>query len=166
MNKKQKAIELFKQVQSIPFYCLGERDPEKMIEKNKASCSEKHLFLGRKLEKIGIPVKYLLIEFNWSETPVPKEIIAKKDSLIGYHLALKASIEGKWLIIDASWDEKLEKAGFPVTKDWKGDKDTKLAVKPLKIIELEEAPPEQIERTENREFYNALNEWLEEQREI
>lgn len=162
MNKK--AVELFNKIQNIPYFCLRERDPEKLLKKNKGSCSEKHLFLGKALEELGIPIKYLLIKFDWNDLPIPKEIVKKKDSSIGYHLALKIKINNKWIYVDATFDPKLEKAGFPITKNWKGDKDTKLAFPPKEIIELKRRPTEQIERRDDREFYNALNKWLEERR--
>lgn len=153
-----------------------------LLLKNKGSCSEKHLFLGREFRKLGISVRYLTMTFDWRTLPVPKEIINKKDSPIGGHLALKIKLGGKWMIVDAAWDPGLEKAGFPVTKscasaqemnahllnwrsrNWDGRRDTKLAVKPMELQESEKPPPEQIKRTENREFYDALNKWMEKQR--
>ena len=52
----------------------------------------------------------------------------------GTHLACKAYIEGKWILIDATWDVSLKRAGFPVNEKWDGISDTKNAVKP--IIEI------------------------------
>jgi len=166
MLKIKEIIKLYNRVQRIPYYCLRERDPDLMLKKRKGSCSEKHLFLGKEFGKLGIPVKYLLIKFNWNDLPIPKEIISKKeDSSTGWHLALKIKPKNKWIYVDATWDPKLGKAGFPVTKNWNGKSDTKLAFPPKEIIELKKSPPKQIKRYENREFYNALNQWLELKRE-
>lgn len=165
MLLEEKIINLYNKVQKVPYYCLKERDPDLLLKKNKGSCSEKHLFLGKEFEKLGVPVKYLLIRFDWNDLPIPKEIIQKKkDDSEGWHLALKIKLRDKWIYVDATWDPKLEKAGFPVTKDWDGISDTKFAFPPREIIELEKAPPKQIKRPENREFYEALNRWLESQR--
>jgi len=165
MSKIKKIIELYNKVQKIPYYCLRERDPDLLLKKNKGSCSEKHLFLGKEFEKLGVPVKYLLIRFDWNDLPIPKEIIQKKkNGSAGWHLALKIKPERKWIYVDATWDPKLEKAGFPVTKNWGGKSDTKFAFPPKEIIELEKAPPKQVKRLENREFYQALNQWLESER--
>ena len=162
MPKIKEIIELYKKVQEIPYYCLKERDPDLLLKKNKGSCSEKHLFLGREFEKLGVPVKYLLIRFDWNDLPIPKEIIQKKkNGSAGWHLALKIKPERKWIYVDATWDPKLEKAGFPITKNWDGKSNTKFAFPPKEIIELEKAPPKQIKRLENQEFYEALNKWLE-----
>ena len=85
----------------------------------------------------------------------------KQNGSVGWHLALKVKIKNKWLYLEAIWDPKLEKAGFPVTKNWDGLSDTKFAFPPKEIIELEKAPPKQIKKLENRKFYEALNKWLE-----
>lgn len=162
MLKTNKIIELYNRVQRIPYYCLKERDPDLLLKKNKGSCSEKHLFLGKEFKKLGIPVKYLLIRFDWNDLPIPKEIIRKKiDGPEGWHLALKIKPREKWIYVDATWDSALGKAGFPVTKNWRGLSDTKLAFPPKEIVELEKAPPKQVKRYERKEFYEALNQWLE-----
>jgi len=165
MPKIKEIIELYKKVQEIPYYCLKERDPDSLLKKRKGSCSEKHLFLGKEFEKLGVPVKYLLIKFDWNDLSIPKGIISKNENgSVGWHLALKIKLNEKWIYVDATWDPKLEKAGFPVTKNWGGKSDTKFAFPPKEIIELEKAPPKQVKRLENREFYQALNQWLESER--
>ncbi len=158
-------IELYDKVRRIPYYCLKERDPDLLLKKQKGSCSEKHLYLGKEFKKLGIPVKYLLIRFDWNALPIPKEIIKENDSPIGWHLALKIKPENKWIYVDATWDPKLEKAGFPITKNWRGLSNTKFAFPPKEIIELKRKPPKQVKRPENRKFYEALNKWLESKRE-
>lgn len=152
-------------VQRIPYYCLKERDPDLLLKKQKGSCSEKHLFLGKEFKKLGIPVTHLLIRFDWNDLLIPREIINKKeDGPVGWHLALKIKPKDKWIYVDATWDPKLKKAGFPTTKNWDGKSDTKFAFPLKEIIELKKAPPKQVKRLENREFYDALNKWLEFQR--
>jgi hypothetical protein len=161
--KIEKIVELYNKVQKIPYYYLKERDPDLLLIKNKGSCYEKHLYLAKEFKKLGIPVKYLLIKFDWNELPIPKEIIQKRDSSIGLHLALKIKVERKWIYVDATWDPDLEAIGFPVTKNWDGKSDTKFAVPPKEIIEYEELPAEK-GKIKNLEFFDALNEWLETQR--
>jgi len=157
---REKITNLYKRIQKIPYYCLKERDPNKLLKINKGSCLEKHVFLGKEYEKLGIPVKYLSIKFDWRESPIPKEIIEKKDNPLGGHLALKIKTNEKWIIVDSTWDLELEKAGFPVTRDWGGKTDTKLAVKPIEITELKKRPGKTTVET-NPEFFDSLNKHLE-----
>ena len=165
MLKIKEIVKLYNKVQRIPYYCLKERDPDLLLKKRKGSCSEKHLFLGEEFKKLGVPVKYLLIKFDWNDLPIPKEIISKNDKgSVGWHLVLKIKPGKKWLYVDATWDPKLKKAGFPVTKNWPGLTNTKLAVPPKKIIKLKRRPPKQVKRLENRKFFDALNKWLGSQR--
>ena len=165
MLKIREIVELYNKVQGIPYYCLKERDPDLLLKKNKGSCSEKHLFLGEEFKKLGVPVKYLLVKFDWNDLLIPEEIINKKEgSSVGWHLALKIKPKRKWIYVDATWDPQLGKAGFPMTKNWRGLSDTKFAVPPKEIIELKRRPPKQVKRLENRKFFEALNKWLESQR--
>ena len=161
-----RVITLYKKVQGIPYHCLENRDPGMLLERNRGSCSEKHIFLGKEFERMGIPVRYVLIRFDWNDLPVPQEIIRKKDSPVGWHLALRIKLKDRWLYVDATWDPGLEAAGFPVTRDWDGKSDTRFAFPPREIIELDEKPDEQTERKDNREFYDSLNAWMESKREM
>jgi len=163
--KIKKVVELYNKVQKIPYYCLVKRDVNLLFKKKKGCCFEKNVFLGKEFKKMGIPVKYILVKFDWNDLPIPKEVLKKrKNGSLSSHLALKIKINRKWIYVDATWDPKLEKSGFPVTRNWDGVSDTKLAVPPKEITELKKPPPEKIELPEDREFFTALNRWLESQR--
>lgn len=171
MPELKEIIDLYNKVQKIPYFAFKERDPDLLFEKNKGSCIEKNLFLGEEFKKLGIPVKYLLIKFDWNDLPIPKEIIKKLKTdgftniLSNWHLALKIKIDGKWIFVDATWDPGLEKTGFPVTRNWDGKSDTKLAVIPKRIIGLTIKPPKILfKKLGDEEFFEALNKWLELQR--
>lgn len=154
-----KIIELFKKVQKIPYYVLEYRNSEKLFDLNKGSCLEKNIWLGREFRKLGIQTKFYSINFDWSSLPIPNEIIKLRKNPIGKHLVFKAKIESKWVWVDPTWDPPLAKAGFPVTINWNGKEDTKLAVKPIEIKEVE--PEDKVTITSNREFFNELNDYLD-----
>ena len=151
-------IELFERVQKVPYYCLEHRDYEKMFKLKKGSCWEKNIWLGKELRKHGIKVKFYLIEFDWFTLPVPKDIFELRKH-VGHHIALKAKIGGKWIWIDPTWDPPLAKAGFPVTINWNGKNNTKLAVKPIKMKLIK--PKDKITIKTNQEFFNAINSYLD-----
>ena len=167
--KNRKLVGLFKRVQNIPYFLFRHRDSKKLFSLNKGGCAEKAIWLGNKLKEMDIPVKYYLIEFKWEELPIPKEIIklGKKGPIKlrkkgpAHHLVLKAKVNNKWLWLDPTWDPGLEKGGFPVTKNWNGKTNTKLAVRPVKIEEFEPNDPSDIELTE---FTRALNKYLDNMR--
>ncbi len=161
-TRNKKIIDLFEKVQALPYFFSKHRDSRRLFELKKGCCAEKVIWLGNKFEEINIPVRYYLIEFRWESLPIPEHIIKLRKHGAGHHLVLKAKIKKKWIWIDPTWDTKLEKAGFPVTKNWDGENDTKLAVMPIKTKRFEPSDPSVLEI---EEFDIALNKYLEEARE-
>ncbi len=159
--KNKKLVRLFKRVQNIPYFLFRHRDSKELFSLKKGGCAEKAIWLGNKLQKMDIPVRYYLIKFKWEDLPIPKKIIKLKKKGPDRHLALKAKVNNKWIWIDPTWDPGLEKGGFPVTKNWNGKTNTKLAVRPLKIEEFEPNDPSNIELTE---FTRILNKYLDKMR--
>jgi len=151
--------KLFEKVQKVPFFLLKRRDSKKLFKKNKGCCAEKSIWLGNKLKELKIPVKFFLMKFMWKDLPIPSKILRLNPIDYGYHLVVKAKICGKWIWIDPTWDPPLEKVGFPVTKNWDGKRDTKLAVRPLEIKEFE--PEDPTVSTLDEKFRKALNRYLE-----
>ena len=91
----------------------------------------------------------------------------------GNHLAVKALIDGRWVLVDATWDLPLKKAGFPVNEVWDGVSDTKNAVTPISEL-LNDTIEERVKydtalrsRSSDEqmaayaEFVEKLNTWLE-----
>ncbi len=160
-EKIKKIIDLFEKVQALPYFFLERRDSRKLFEKKKGCCAEKVVWLGGKLKEISIPVKYYLIEFKWEELPIPDYIIRLRKKGYSYHLALKVKVKNKWIWVDPTWDPRLEKAGFPVTKNWDGESNTKLAVKTIKVKRFE---PKESSIIKLEEFHISFNRYLEEVR--
>jgi hypothetical protein len=50
---------------------------------------------------------------------------------VAYHLACRVQLGCRWILVDATWDPPLAKAGFPVNDYWDGCAETRCAVKPL-----------------------------------
>ena len=129
--------------------------------------------------KLGIPIIYASYPFYWSELNVdsPPKIGKLADKIpMGYHIACKAYINKRWILVDATWDPPLKRVDFPVNEDWDGVSDTVNAVKPLEEI-VNETENERMnylktktewygekEKSLNNEFYGEFNYWLEEVR--
>lgn len=135
-------MSVFEHIRDIPYAIIPElRDPYTgpagMLKLNKGSCVPKHFLLGLLFAKMGIQVKYASYLFAWDDkgvayTPALRQLT--KEMPITAHLAIKACIENKWVLIDATWDLPLRKYGFPVNVEWNGFIDCKNAVTPIKEI--------------------------------
>jgi len=131
-----KRISVFQHIRDIPYAIVAElRDPytgpSRMLEINRGSCAPKHLLLAKTFGMLGIPVKYASYLFKWDDPSIkyPKDLrsLVKKMPMSA-HLACKAEIDGKWILLDATWDPPLTKLGFPVNKSWDGLSNTRNAV--------------------------------------
>jgi len=177
-------IKIFEEIRDIPFSVVPElfsldKGPRGMLEENRGFCVPKHYLLGMMYQKLGVPVRYHTYSFRWSEIDVdyPQDLkkLAKRAS-VTYHLACKAFIEKRWVLIDATWDSPLKKTGFLVNEDWDGRSPMKNAVKPLEEFIHEDARQRDIvfqeklalytleEKLELSRFSLGLNQWLEELR--
>lgn len=173
--KTQKIQDLVLLVQEVPYKRIGSLKVSDMLKAGQGSCTPKHVFFAQCLAELGIPSKFLQIPFYYKnlniEYPVGHEKIVE-DTPISYHTALKIQLEGKWYVIDVTWDPQLR--GFPMTKDWDGESDMKLAVVPEEIIEIECAPDEfkkatgkiysDEEKLKRKAFYKLFDQILEKAR--
>ena len=173
-TKKEKIIKLCNLVRDIPYKRIGRLEPEDMIKEGKGSCTPKHVFLASYLKKIGVPLKFLFTPFYYKKLSLkyPRENMDIVENMpIAYHTALKAEIDGKWRIIDVTWDLPLKSLGFAVNEGWGGDSDMKLGVVPEETIEKDVDPSmyekEKIKQFSENEirarnkFYNLLGGMIE-----
>ena len=128
---------------------------------------------------LGIELQYVTYPYDWNDPdygypPRLRELAERAPT--EYHLANKAFIDGKWALVDATWDPPLGAAGFPVNESWDGISDTKNAVKPLREIvhasameraeftdEVKASRSEEESRALD-EFVAAFNAWLKDVR--
>ena len=135
-------VSVFEHIRDIPYALIPElRDfntgPAGILKICKGSCIPKHFLLGMFFEKLGIPVKYVTYLFTWDDPAIkyPPDLRKIVKYLpIGTHLACKAYIQDRWVLVDATWDSLVKKAGFPVNENWDGFSNTKNAVKHIKEI--------------------------------
>lgn len=183
-DERKKRISVFERVREIPYAIQTEqfspeKGPAELLKKNKGFCISKHYFLGMAYERLKIPVKYCTYLFRWDDLDVAYPVKLKKRAKAlpcVYHLACKILINGKWILVDATWDKVLKDAGFPVNKKWDGETDTLNAVNPLKEF-IHESASERAEKFNNignsyklsekiklLKFSREFNKWLEELR--
>ena len=182
LSPERGLIKVFEAIRDIPYHIdvehlSLEKGPEGMLRDKRGSCSPKHYLMGIMCGKLGVPVKYCTYAFNWKDQDVdyPDDVRKLAEKLpLTYHLACRARIDGKWVLLDATWDPTLAIAGFPVNIDWDGKSDTTLAVEPegeeracLDIRDRDRMFAEMSsayslgEKLELSRFTIALNKWLE-----
>lgn len=140
-------VNIFNNIRDIPYHIdPGLFDiatgPVKMLEFNAGACISKHNLLGTMFEELGLEVKYCSYGFRWKDLDIDyddntREQLEKLP--VTYHLACKALINRRWVLVDATWDKGLMNTGIPVNSDWDGASDTLLAVKPLSEAEYNNA---------------------------
>jgi hypothetical protein len=142
LGPQEARISVYNHIRDIPYAIIPElRDPALgpagMLELGKGSCIPKHFLLGMLFQRLDIPVKYCTYLYSWADPRIkyPPELRnIVKELPMGTHLACRAHIEGQWVLIDATWDSALKKAGFPVNEAWDGVHPTKNAVRPTQEI--------------------------------
>lgn len=142
LSLEEGRIAVFSCIRDMPYEIIAYlkdpyEGPARTIKAGRGSCTPKHFLLGAMFEMLDIPVKYVTYNFYWDDPDIdyPEDLreLAKK-APPEYHLAIKAHIERRWVLVDATWDPPLKKAGYPVNESWDGIGDTINAVKPLEEI--------------------------------
>jgi hypothetical protein len=176
-NPLEARITIFEKIRDIPYAIIPEISNAdnfpRILDIGKGSCTPKHLLLASMFERLGITVLLVVYPFRWPsvEMEVPQEINNTLATLPDdHHMACKALINERLVLVDATVDPALEKLGLPVNKSWDGMNDTLLAVEPsdeemlfhpseASMINKIMVDPVHIE------FYDRFNSWLDDIRE-
>jgi hypothetical protein len=158
-------IEAFKTVRDVPYripVSLGEKD---------VCCSGKHKILKDLFIEQGFEVRYRVCSFLWSSIDLPSEVSNIPHDDLSSHVWLDVLVDGKWVIVDATWDIGIRNI-FQVN-EWDGKSNTEPAVKPIEVFSPQKSADIMNNESNedilndlkvNGEFYKAFNVWLEEQR--
>jgi len=109
--------------------------PEQILSAGKGYCGPKHYLLAAMYRKLGLEVVFATFPFLWNDpdlrySPDLRTLAAAVP--IAYHLACRVRINGRWVLVDTTWDPPLARGGFPVNEHWDGLSETRCAVKPLR----------------------------------
>jgi len=158
-------VEIFKAIRDVPFKIPLERNEEDNC------CNGKVRRLKYILDENGYESRYVICEFKWSDLSIPKELLSIPHVDLSTHLYLEIKIDGNWIKVDPTWDIGL-KSIFSIS-EWDGKTDTKLAVIPTEIYDFDQSSAIMEDETDdnfekelkdNKNFFRALNEWLESER--
>lgn len=157
-------IRLFKIVRDIPYYIA-------VGNEQGYQCVTKPEILDRLLRTIGLKSRHIICEFRWKDLGLPKEILKlpHEDPETHEYLELWIPERKRWVKVDPNWDSRIQYLKIPIS-EWDGLNDTKLAVTPIETLSPEESTAFITQDTgremekymeRNREFFIALNKWLE-----
>ena len=140
MDIQDSMISIFNHIRDIPYsLAVPMPDPktsgEQLLVAGKGSCGPKHYLLAEMFRKLNVSVIYATIAFSWNDPDLhyPPGLRKLSEHLpVAHHLACRVQVGCCWILVDATWDLPLAKAGFPVNDHWDGYSETKCAVKPLK----------------------------------
>lgn len=120
-------IDIFNSIRRIPYkivdieYSL--ENSYDLIYNEGASCTPKHLHLvlADKIKALGLETRFCIHEFKWADFNFNfSESLLKLFKLIPYdfHTNVEVKIDNNWVLVDATWDDALIKAGLPGTLNW------------------------------------------------
>jgi hypothetical protein len=127
-------------------------------------------------QRLGLSVLYVVYPHRWDETAeIMGEYTLRLKNMalalpISRHLACKVEIDDKLVLVDATLDLPLQKAGFQVNSDWDGKSDTLLPMTPCGEEEWHSPAEARLMRTnldeQFRAFYPELNLFLDQMRRL
>lgn len=169
LSLDEKIIKTFEFVQKIPYRVCKFESIDELITNNFGDCRHKHSFLFEVYSKLGLKVEKIIVLFDWKDLPIPNEKleILKKSGTIFPHEALYLFRDNKKILVDATWEPRLEKIGFPITKKWDGKSNTKnITDNKVENLSLEEYKAKKknlgLVREEILHFADEINDFLKE----
>ena len=176
----QARINVFNHIRDIPYAIVPEimdyRGYPNILKTGKGSCSPKHFLLCEIYRRLGLQVLYVVYPHRWDKIA---EIMGEysdrlKDMALALpvsrHMACKVEIDGKLVLLDATFDLPLQKAGFPVNANWDGISNMNLPVTPCGEEEWYYPSEARLMKTDInaqfRVFYPELNTFLDQMRRL
>ena len=176
----QARINVFNKIRDISYAVVPEimnyRGYPNILKAGKGSCTPKHFLLCEMYRRLGLPVLYVVYPHRWDEIA---EIIGeysvrlKEMALtlpVSSHLACKVEINDRLVLVDATFDLPLQKAGFIVNANWDGISDTVLPITPCGEEELYYPSEARLMKTniseQFRAFYPELNTFMDQMRRL
>ena len=131
-------ISIFEHIRDIPYSLAMPMTnpataPEQLLRAGRGYCGPKHILLAEMYRNLGLDIRYVTVAFSWNDPDIyyPPGLRELATCVpISHHLACRVRINDRWVLVDATWDLPLGKAGFLVNEHWDGYADTKCAVTP------------------------------------
>jgi arylamine N-acetyltransferase len=114
-------IKEFEKIRDLKYEFGPLHEGKELIQYGKGGCGPKNRYLANYFYKLGYDVKVCTSRYSWKDLEfLPVELKKHpRAKHIGNHVYLKVKIDGKWALVDASWDKGLRSI-FPVNLNWDG----------------------------------------------
>jgi hypothetical protein len=142
LDVRQSMISIFYHIRDIPYQLSGSHpihDPaqagEHLLAAGRGSCAPKHYLLAEMYRRLNLSVVFATFPFLWNDPKIryPDDLRTLATGMpVMYHLACRVQVGCRWVLVDATWDPPLQRAGFSINEHWDGYSDTKCAVTPLR----------------------------------
>ena len=188
LSKEKQILALYERVRDIPFGSIGSRDPYKVYQANKGTCSGKNFLIKELFNEIGVETKDMIVLQRWKDltwfpddeykvVKLPDHLMKlfENNEIVDFHNYVKILVEGKWVQVDVTIDAPLQALGFHVVENWDGKSDMPLCFVGThkvwdcgneghkKKIEFTNMMPDGIEDA-RKFFLKSLTSWIDEWR--
>jgi hypothetical protein len=180
LDQVQARISVFRHIRDIPYAVVpsimdyrGYRD---ILKIGLGSCSPKHFLLCEMFQRLGLPALYVVYPHRWEEiAKIMGEYSERLEQMalalpVSRHLACKVEIDDRLVLVDATIDLPLQKAGFTVNAGWDGKSDMLLPVTPIGAEDWYYHSEGRLMRTsvapQFQAFYPELNRFLDQMRRL
>lgn len=121
LTMRERRIAAFRLVQDY-FYKLTawKGDPDSLFSLGRGDCRHKSAALLRLLRAWRIEARPVQIPFDWADLPIPAYVLEPLLETRGIHDSVEAKIDGRFVLVDPTWDPALGKVGFPILTSWDG----------------------------------------------
>ncbi|EFE53636.1 Tat pathway signal sequence domain protein [Providencia rettgeri DSM 1131] len=118
-------LGIFELVRRAP-YQLGSwnGDSMQLFQQGYGDCRHKAAAVNMLLNLGGVISKKEIVRFDWADLPIPNEILSILPQTQSFHDTVIFDLDGKHLLLDATWDIDLANAGFPIMPYWDGNSST------------------------------------------
>jgi transglutaminase-like putative cysteine protease len=135
LTARDQRIAAFKIVQEVPYKLTAwTGNPDSLFAIDRGDCRHKSAALIQLMRAWKVDARPVQVPFNWADLPIPQSVLQPLAETRGFHDTVEVNVDGKMILVDATWDLALGKAGFPVLANWNGVEPTPAITPRAKVI--------------------------------
>ncbi len=177
LSDVEQIVDQFHTVRRFVYLSDGVRDPKSIEARRAGSCTGKHLALRNRLRDLGYKANVETVQGDFSAgipphssmSPELREMI-NGGPVVDFHNFVRVELDGRSIVLDATWHDEVAAYGFSVNADWNGVGDTRIALVPERslgfcedVITLKQTSLESLDeamKSRRLTFLKMLSEWI------